>query len=149
MALRDQHGAPVDLASVPASGRSALVVFFPAAWTPVCAGELEAVQADLPSFQNARVQVLAVSTDPVPSLAAWARHQGFGFPVLSDAWPHGAAARAWGIFDERSGTARRGTFLVDPTGMVRFAQLGPVGVPRDTAAWRAAVRAVTFGSDPG
>ncbi|MBY8853954.1 redoxin domain-containing protein, partial [Saccharothrix sp. MB29] len=57
------------------------------------------------------------------SLKAWSAEQGYGFPLLSDFWPHGEVARAYGVFDEKSGMAVRGTFLVDVAGVVRYAEV--------------------------
>ena len=45
-----------------------------------------------------------------------ARQQGFDFPLLSDFWPHGAVAQAYGVFNEKAGMALRGTFLIDTDG---------------------------------
>lgn len=68
---------------------------------------------------------------PVFTLKAWQEIEGFGFDLLSDFWPHGAAARAFGVFDERSGHALRGSFLVDADGIVRWSVVHPRGQRRD------------------
>jgi alkyl hydroperoxide reductase subunit AhpC len=59
--------------------------------------------------------------------------------VLSDFWPHGAAARAYGVLDEASGVARRGSFLLGGDGAVRWSLVHPGGVARPFAAYREAV----------
>jgi peroxiredoxin (alkyl hydroperoxide reductase subunit C) len=64
------------------------------------------------------MQVLAVSCDSRHAQAKWAEEQGFGFPVLSDFWPHGKVAKAYGIFNEDRGCANRATFLIDSGGKV-------------------------------
>jgi peroxiredoxin (alkyl hydroperoxide reductase subunit C) len=139
--LPDQHGAPTSLSSL-RGDRAALVVFYPFAFSGICTGELTGLRDDLDSFQNERVQLLAVSCDPVFALRAWSDEQGFGFPLLSDFWPHGAVASAYGVFDETLGRADRGTFLVDQAGVVRWSVLNHPGQARDLDAYRAAVAAL-------
>lgn len=124
------------------SGRSALLVFYPFAFSGICGGELAAVQASLGDFQNSSVQVLAISCDPTFSLAAWASSEGFGFPLLSDFWPHGAVASGYGVFNPAKGMALRGTFLVRPDTTVAFAEVNQPGEPRDQDGWRRALSLV-------
>lgn len=122
--------------------RSSLLVFYPFAFSGICTSELTAVQADLDNFDNDTLRVLAISCDPMYTLRAWSQDRQFEFPLLSDFWPHGAASRAYGVFDERSGMAVRGTFLVDPSGTVRWTSVNGPGRARDFAAIRDAVRSV-------
>jgi peroxiredoxin (alkyl hydroperoxide reductase subunit C) len=73
----------------------------------------------------------------------WAERDGFDFPMLTDFWPHGEVARAYGVFNEDLGTAYRGTFLIDRDGVVRFAEMNQPGDARDQGSWRAALAEVT------
>jgi peroxiredoxin len=139
--LPDQHGAPTTLSSL-RGDRAALVVFYPFAFSGICTGELTGLRDDLDAFQNDAVQLLAVSCDPVYSLRAWADEQKFGFPLLSDFWPHGAVASSYGVFDAGSGRADRGTFLVDQAGVVRWSVVTEPGQARDLDAYRAAIAAL-------
>lgn len=116
--LPDTHGTPTHLADL--RGGAVLVVFFPFAFSATCTGELGDLHGSLEEFDAAGVRLLAVSTDPVFALKAWQSAQGFDVDLLSDFWPHGAAARAFGVFDEASGHASRGSFLVDDDGIVRW-----------------------------
>jgi len=118
-ALRDQHGSTVTLSSY--RGRSLVLVFFPWAFTRVCEGELRSLQELLPEFQNDTTALLAVSCDPMHSLRAFAEADGLTFPLLSDHWPHGEVARAFGVFNEGTGAANRSTFILDGTGEVIWA----------------------------
>ncbi|MEQ3553952.1 peroxiredoxin [Pseudonocardia nematodicida] len=140
--LPDSDRRPVSLDAVLGSGRSALIVFYPFAFSGICSGELTAVQESLSSFQNDRTQVVAISCDPTFSLAAWASSSGYGFPLLSDFWPHGAVASSYGVFNPDKGMALRGTFLVQPDGIVSFAEVNEPGEPRDQDGWRRALAAV-------
>ncbi|MFP5071086.1 peroxiredoxin [Pseudonocardia nantongensis] len=141
-ALPDQNRQQVSLTSVLESGRAALVVFYPFAFSGICGGELAAVQASLSSFQNPTTQILAVSCDPTFSLDAWASASDFTFPLLSDFWPHGAVASSYGVFNSSKGMALRGTFLVQPDGIISFAEMNEPGEPRDQDGWRRALAAV-------
>jgi len=116
--LKDQHGTPVKLSDF--RGRKDVVlVFYPLAFSGVCTGELCAIRDELPTLGGDDVQVLAVSVDSVFAHRAWAEQEKYQFPLLSDFWPHGDVAQAYGVFDDTRGLARRGTFIIDKQGVVR------------------------------
>jgi len=119
-ALRDQFGQDVVLSSY--VGRKAvLLVFYPWAFSNVCTGEMGGIRDRLAEFMTFDTEVLAISTDPTYSLRVFADADGLNFPLLSDFWPHGAVARAYGVFDPERGVARRSSFVVDRSGVVRWA----------------------------
>jgi peroxiredoxin len=140
LTLPDTHGTPMHLADL--RGETVLVVFFPFAFSGTCTSELRELRDNIEDFEAAGVRLLAVSTDPVFSLKAWQEAEGFGFDLLSDFWPHGAVARAYGVLDEESGHPRRGSFLVDADGIVRWSLVSPRGRPRDLETYRAALAEV-------
>ena len=117
--LRDQHGQQVTLSSFRGS-RAVMVVFYPFAFSGICTGELSEIRDALPELESADVTVLAVSCDPMQSLRAFAEREGFTYPLLSDFWPHGAVAQAYGVFNDAVGSALRATFLVDTQGVVAW-----------------------------
>jgi peroxiredoxin (alkyl hydroperoxide reductase subunit C) len=139
--LKDQNNQEVALSSF-RGDRSVLVVFYPFAFSGICTGELCAVRDDLGSFQNTDVQILAISVDHPYTLKAWSDAQGYEFPLLADFWPHGKVAEDYGVFNAKAGFALRGTFLVDKTGTVRFAEVNGPGEPRDQQVWKKALAAV-------
>jgi peroxiredoxin len=139
--LRDQNNQEVRLTSF-RTFRSVLLVFYPLAFTSTCQGELAALQSNLGAFQNERVQVLTVSVDSPYAHKVWADREGYTFPMLSDFWPHGAVASAYGILNESKGYADRGTFLVDPDGVIAFTEHISAGHSRDVSVWRAAIKAL-------
>ena len=139
--LKDQNNQEVTLSAF-RGDRSALVVFYPFAFSGICTGELCAVRDDLTSFQNTDVQILAVSVDHPFALKAWADAEGYEFPLLADFWPHGKVAQDYGVFNAKAGFALRGTFLVDKTGTVRFAEVNGPGEARDQEVWKKALAAV-------
>ncbi|GGL19129.1 peroxiredoxin [Planomonospora parontospora] len=131
--LRDQHGAPVRLSDH--RGRRVLLIFYPFAFSGVCRGELSAVRDEFVPAVPEDVRVLAVSADSVFTLRSWADQEGYGFPLLSDFWPHGQVARAYGVFDEEKGAALRGTFAIDGEGVVRWRVVNPLPEARDIAEY--------------
>jgi peroxiredoxin (alkyl hydroperoxide reductase subunit C) len=139
--LRDQNNEEVTLSSYRGK-RSVLVVFYPFAFSPVCTNELCAVRDDLGSFHNDEVEILAISVDHPHALKAWSQAQGYEFPLLSDFWPHGATAEAYGVFQDKRGFALRGTFLVDTSGVVRFTEVNEPGDARDQNGWKKALAAL-------
>jgi peroxiredoxin (alkyl hydroperoxide reductase subunit C) len=139
--LRDQNNEEVRLSSFRGT-KNVLLVFYPLAFSGVCTGELSQLRDDLDQFQNDDVQVLAISVDSVHALKAWSEQQGYRFPLLTDFWPHGRAAQDYGVFNTASGTANRGTFLVDTDGVVRFAEMNEPGEARDQGAWKQALAAL-------
>ena len=139
--VKDQNNQAVALSSFRGE-RAVLLVFYPFAFSGICTSELGAVRDDLADFQNDDVQILGISTDHPYALKAWSESQGFDFPLLSDFWPHGEVATAYGVFLEKRGMAVRGTFLVDKAGIVRFAEVNAPGEARDQSGWRKAVAAL-------
>jgi peroxiredoxin len=100
-------------------GRSnVLLVFHPFAFTQVCEDEARDLQENLQSFRDARTEIVFVSCDPWAARQAWKAELGAEYTFASDFWPHGAAARAYGVFNEESGAPHRGTFLIDHEGTV-------------------------------
>ncbi len=98
--------------------RNLLLVFHPFAFTDVCRDEALDLQANLESFDNAETDVVFVSCDTSAARQAWKKELGATYTFASDFWQHGAAAKAYGVFDEETGAPTRGTFLIDKEGTV-------------------------------
>lgn len=128
--LKDQHGRPVRLSSF-RGHKNVVLVFYPFAFTGVCTGELKALRDGRPSLDNDDVALLAASTDSMYALRVFAEQEGLEFPLLSDFWPHGAVASAYGVLHERVGAALRGTFIIDTSGVVRWSVVNDLGDARD------------------
>ncbi|MTE18879.1 redoxin domain-containing protein [Streptomyces sp. TRM43335] len=128
--LRNQHGETVRLADF-RGRKNVVLLFYPFAFTGVCTGELCALRDELPRFVNDDVQLLAVSCDSPFTLRVFAEQEGLDYPLLSDFWPHGAAARAYGVLDEEKGCALRGTFVIDKEGVVRWSVVNALPDARD------------------
>ena len=140
--LNDYNKQPVQLSSF-RGDKPVLLVFYPFAFSGICTGELCQLRDEFADYDGKGVQVLGVSVDTPFSLKAWAEVEGYQFPLLSDFWPHGEVARAYGVFNEDAGLAVRGTFLIDKDGVVRFAEVNAPGEARDQQGWKKAVAELT------
>ncbi|MDQ6715309.1 MAG: peroxiredoxin [Actinomycetota bacterium] len=146
-ALKNQYGELVSLDEVlrrqegqsGEGGKHVVLVFYPFAFSGICTGELREIRDALDDFEGDDIQVLAISCDAMHTLRAWAEAEGHFFPLLSDFWPHGEVAKAYGVFSQENGFAGRGTFLIDPTGVIRWTLVNGVGEARDFGEYRAAL----------
>jgi peroxiredoxin len=136
--LPDQHGTPVKLSSF-RGAKNVVLVFYPLAFSPVCSGELCALREDFPEVNADDVELLTVSVDSKFTHRAWADAENFQFSLLADFWPHGAVAKQYGVFDEASGLATRGTFIIDKQGKVRWSVVNPIPRARDIADYQKAL----------
>ena len=100
-------------------GKKTVIVFIPFAFSRTCQGELCTIRDNLHALEAADANVVAITCDTFFSNAAWTKQEGFGFKILSDYWPHGATAQAYGCFDDRAGSAIRSTYVLDAEGIVR------------------------------
>jgi len=140
--LKDQNNQLVTLSSY-RNVKNVLLVFYPLAFTGTCQGELCKVRDELPTFENDDTAILAISVGPPPTHKIWAAEQGYTFPLLSDFWPHGEVAQAYGVFNDTAGFANRGTFVVDKSGIIRFAEMNGPGEARDSSSWSEALAQVS------
>ncbi|MDQ4502283.1 peroxiredoxin [Sinomonas sp. ASV322] len=141
--LVNQFGEPVRLSSL--RGRPTVVLFFPFAFSGICTSELCEIRDNWAPFADVDAQVLAISVDSKFALRAYAESEGYDFTLLADFWPHGEVARRYGVFDESSGMALRGTFILDAEGIVRYRVVNPRGQARSLAEYRDALSAVGAG----
>jgi peroxiredoxin len=139
--LKDQNNQVVTLSSF-RGDKNVLLVFYPLAFTGTCQNELNGVQDDLSSYQNDDTQVITVSVDSPYTHKVWAEREGYEFPILADFYPHGGVAQQYGVFNDVTGFANRGTFLIDKQGIIRFAEENQPGNARDQKAWLAALQDV-------
>lgn len=137
--LSDQNGELVRLADF-RGDKAVALVFYPFTFTGICEGELCQLRDDHAEFTDAGVAVLAVSCDSKNSQKVWATQHGFDFPVLSDFWPHGAVAQAYGVFNEARGCANRATFLIAKDGtVVDSFETENLGVAREQSRYQEAI----------
>ena len=139
--LLNQHGEKISLSSFKGK-KNVVVLFYPFAFSGICTGELCALRDDLSSFQNENVELIAISCDPMYSNKVFAEQEGYKFQVLSDFWPHGAVAKAYGVFEESRGCATRGTFIVGIDGNLKWQVVNTLGEARNVVAYKEALAAL-------
>jgi len=139
--LMDQSRNPVSLGDL--EGSNSLVVFFPFAFSRTCLGELCTIRDNLHSLDAANSNVVAISCDHFYSNRAWTEQEGFGFKILSDYWPHGEVAKAYGCFNKAFGFAMRATYVLDANGIVRaIISTDDLGHPREFDSYQEALAAI-------
>ncbi len=98
-----------------------ILFFYPADFTFVCPTELEEIADLYPEFQKLNCEILSVSTDTTFVHKAWHDNsKAIGkvtFPMVAD--PTGKLCRSLGVYIEQEGLALRGSFLVDPDGIIK------------------------------
>lgn len=133
--LKDQYGQMVRLSSFRGQ-KNVLITFFPFAFTGICTNELCSIRDERVDFDNDDTVILSISCDAAPTLKEFATRQGLEYPVLSDHWPHGATAQAYGCFDSERGCALRGSFVVDKEGVLRWQVVNALGDARSNDDYR-------------
>ncbi len=88
--------------------------------------QIPSYEAEKDRFEGLNTQVLGISTDPVPSLAAWAESLGgINYPLLSDFWPHGRVSELYGVLRRKDGFTERALAVIDAQGMLRHIEILP------------------------
>ncbi len=140
------NGAFVEVSNADLAGKWAVVFFYPADFTFVCPTELGDLADNYAEFQRLGVEVYSVSTDTHFTHKAWhATSDTIGkieYPMLGDAT--GQITRNFGMMREESGLANRGTFLVDPDGVIQFAEVTAEGIGRNAAELVRKVKAAQY-----
>ena len=121
--LRDQDGEKVSLSDF--KGRSILLVFYPADFSPVCGDQLSIYQEVKPDIAEKGVELVGLSVDGPYAHKAFQEKLGIDTTLLSDFEPKGEVARAYGSYLDRVGTANRTLVLVDENGMVAWTHESP------------------------
>ncbi len=139
--LVNQHGQKVSLSSYQGK-KNVVVIFYPFAFSGICTGELCALRDDLSAFQNDKVELISISCDPMYANKVFAEQEGYKFQDLSDFWPHGAIAKAYGVFDENRGCATRGSFIIGTDGKIKWMVVNGLGEARNIAEYKVALSAL-------
>jgi mycoredoxin-dependent peroxiredoxin len=112
--------------------KNVLLVFHPFAFTGICEAEACDLQDNLERYEDADTEVVFVSCDPWPARQHWKNELGASYTFASDFWPHGAAAKAYGVFDEQLGVSLRGTFMIGKDGVVKWTRVNAVPERRES-----------------
>lgn len=127
-------------------GKWSIFFFYPADFTFVCPTELGDMADKYSAFQKMGVEVYSVSTDTHFTHKAWhdtsETIKKIQYPMLAD--PTGHLARSFGVYIPEEGLAYRGTFLVNPEGQIKLAEINDNGIGRNADELLRKVQAAQF-----
>ena len=127
-------------------GKWSIFMFYPADFTFVCPTELGDMADQYETLQKLGVEVYAVSTDTHFVHKAW--HDAsdtikkIKFPMLGD--PTGTITRGFNVMIEEEALALRGTFLVNPEGIIKVAEVHDLGIGRSAKDMVRKVKAAQY-----
>ena len=122
-ALRDQDGQMVSLGDF--RGQTAVLVFYPADFSPVCTDQLNIYQEVLGELEERGARLIGISVDGAFCHKAFRDQQNLTIPLLADFHPKGEVARAYGVWSDEYGVAGRALIMVGPDGRVVWSHLSP------------------------
>ncbi len=135
-----------EITSDDVKGKWSIFLFYPADFTFVCPTELEDMAKHYEELQKLGVEVYSVSTDTHFTHKAWHDHSDaigkIKYPMLGD--PTGAISRGFDVMIEEEGLALRGTFLADPEGVIKVAELHDLGIGRSAKDMVRKVKAAQY-----
>lgn len=136
--LTNQFGESISLADFQGK-KNVVLMFYPFAFTSICTGELCDLRDRQAQFDADDAEILSVSCDTPHTLKVYAKQESLTHSLLSDFWPHGQVAQAYGVFLPEKGFATRGTFVIDKAGIVRWSVINAPGEARSTDEYTAAL----------
>jgi len=126
------QGDFIDVSDADLKGKWSVVMFYPADFTFVCPTELGDMADHYAQLQEMGVEVYSVSTDTHFTHKAWHDSSDtigkIQFPMIGD--PTGKISRNFGVMIEEDGLALRGTFVINPEGEIKVAELHDLGIGR-------------------
>ena len=141
-----KQGKFLSVSDADLKGKWSVVFFYPADFTFVCPTELEDLADNYAEFQKLGVEIYSVSTDTHFSHKAWAdTAPAIGkiqYTMVGD--PSGVVTNNFGVMREGQGLADRGTFLVDPDGVIQFMEVTAEGIGRNAAELLRKVKAAQY-----
>lgn len=141
-----QKGQFIDVTEENFKGKWSVVCFYPADFTFVCPTELEDLQNQYATLQELGVEVYSVSTDTHFTHKAWHDHsEAIGkieYIMIGD--PSQKISRNFDVLDEETGLADRGTFIIDPDGIVQAVEINAGGIGRDASTLVGKIKAAQY-----
>ena len=146
------NGAFVDVSDADLHGKWSVVFFYPADFTFVCPTELGDMADNYAECQKLGVEIYSVSTDTHHTHKAWHEHSDtinkIQYVMVGD--PAGQLTRNFDVMRDGVGLADRGTFLVDPDGIIQYLEITPEGVGRNATELIRKIKAAQYvRSHPG
>ena len=121
--LPDQDGKEVSLADF--GGRTVVLAFYPADFSPVCTDQLSVYQVVLGELAERGAQLVGVSVDGTFCHRAFRSQMNLTMPLLADFHPKGEVSRAYGVWSDEHGVSRRALVMVDADGVVAWSYMSP------------------------
>ena len=141
-----KEGKFVDVTDADVKGKWAVFFFYPADFTFVCPTELEDLADIYPTLQGMGVEVYSVSTDTHFCHKAWHDTSPaigkINYYMLGD--QNHDISNQFGVLREGVGLADRGTFVLDPEGVIQLVEITPEGVGRNAAELLRKVKALQY-----
>jgi NADH-dependent peroxiredoxin subunit C len=139
-------GRFVELTEQSLRGRWSVFVFYPADFTFVCPTELEDLAERHAQFKELGVEIYGISTDTHFAHKAWhdtsEAIRKVRYPLIGD--PTGTITRNFGVMIEDEGLAQRGTFVIDPDGLIKTIEVHDNGIGRDAGELLRKVKAAQY-----
>ncbi len=129
--LKSKNATGLVDVTIPASGKTTVILFFPLAFTSVCTDEMCSVSQGLDAYAGSGAEVIAISVDSPFAQEAWAKANSIGLTIVSDL--NKEATNAYGVlFKGIAGigdSSARAAFVVDQAGVIQYAEQTPT--PKD------------------
>lgn len=147
-----QNGKFITITDQDLKGKWSVVFFYPADFTFVCPTELGDLADHYDTFKAMGVEIYSVSTDTHFTHKAWHdTSETIGkikYPMIGD--PTGALTRNFDVMVESEGLALRGTFVINPEGVIKAIEITDDGIGRDAQELLRKVQAAQYiAANPG
>lgn len=146
-----QNGEFINVTSDSLRGKWSVVVFYPADFTFVCPTELEDLAEHYEKFKAEGCEVYSVSTDTHFVHKAWhdtsERIKKIQFPMVAD--PTGKISREFEVLVEEEGLALRGSFVINPEGVIVAYEVHDMGIGREASELLRKLQAAKFVTEHG
>ena len=145
------NGQFIDITDENMKGKWSAVVFYPADFTFVCPTELEDLANLYEDFKKENCEIYSVSTDTEYVHKAWhdssERVKKVQYPMIAD--PTGKLSRMFEVMIEEEGLALRGSFIIDPEGVVQAYEVHSNGIGREASELLRKLQAAKFVRENG
>ncbi len=121
--LPDQDGKEVSLSDF--RGRTVVLVFYPADFSPVCTDQLNVYQEVIGEIEAEGASLYGISVDSAFAHKAFREHLGITFPLLADFHPKGEVARSYDVYLDERGHSHRALVMIGPDLVVKWSHLSP------------------------
>lgn len=145
------NGQFIDITDENMRGKWSAVVFYPADFTFVCPTELEDLANLYEDFKKENCEIYSVSTDTEYVHKAWhdssERVKKVQYPMIAD--PTGKLSRMFEVMIEEEGLALRGSFIIDPEGVIQAYEVHSNGIGREASELLRKLQAAKFVRENG